>query len=155
MVKRTVLVTRRVHFNACHRMFNPQWTDEENTAVFGLCANKNYHGHNYELEVTVSGTPNPNTGYVIDLGHLKHIIDEHVTHKLDHRNLNLDVDFMNGILPSSENLVVAIWDLLTPYITEGTLHSIRLYETPRNFVEYRGGVEENESAPTPITYASI
>jgi 6-pyruvoyltetrahydropterin/6-carboxytetrahydropterin synthase len=135
-------------------MFNPLWTDDENTQVFGLCANKNYHGHNYELEVTVIGTPNPNTGYVIDLGHLKQLIDEHVTHKLDHSNLNLDVDFMNGILPSSENLVLAIWDQLAPHITEGTLYSIRLYETPRNFVEYRGEVQESESASLPVPQLS-
>lgn len=132
-------VTRRVHFNAAHRMHNPAWTDARNAEVFGLCNNPNFHGHNYELEVTVAGTPHPDTGYVIDLGHLRKLIDEHVLNKVDHRNLNLDVDFMAGVLPSSENFAVAIWQQLAPHIQgPARLHSVRLYETPRNFVEYRG-----------------
>jgi len=134
-----VYVTRRVHFNAAHRMHNPAWTDARNAEVFGLCNNPNFHGHNYELEVTVAGKPDPDTGYVMDLGHLRKLIDLHVLNKVDHRNLNLDVDFMAGVLPSSENFAVAIWAQLAPHIqAPARLHSVRLYETPRNFVEYRG-----------------
>jgi 6-pyruvoyltetrahydropterin/6-carboxytetrahydropterin synthase len=134
-----IYVTRRVHFNAAHRMHNPAWSDERNAEVFGLCNNPNWHGHNYELEVTLAGVPDAGTGYVYDLGKLKQLIDEHVLLKVDHKNLNLDVDFMKGIIPSSENFATAIWQQLVPHIHgSAKLHSIRLYETPRNYVEYRG-----------------
>lgn len=133
-----VYVTRRVHFNAAHRMANPAWTDEKNAEVFGLCANKNWHGHNYELEVTLAGTPNPETGYVYDLGKLNQLLEERILTKVDHKNLNLDVDFMQGVIPSSENFCMAIWRELEPHVAPARLHSVILFETPRNFVEYKG-----------------
>jgi len=119
-------------------MHNPAWDDERNRQAFGPCNNANGHGHNYELEVTAAGEPHPDTGYVLDLSHLKALIEEHVLQYVDHKHLNLDVEFMQGILPSSENFVVAIWKRLQPHIAPAKLYSIRLYETPRNFVEYRG-----------------
>lgn len=133
-----VYVTRRVHFNAAHRMANPAWTDEKNAQVFGPCANKNWHGHNYELEVTLAGNPDPETGYVYDLGKLNQLLEEHVLSKVDHKNLNLDVDFMQGIIPSSENFCMAIWRELEHRVAPARLHSVILFETPRNFVEYKG-----------------
>lgn len=133
-----VYVTRKVHFNAAHRLHNPDKSDEWNRATFGKCNNPNWHGHNYELEVTVAGEPNPETGYVIDLGELKRIIDERIVSRCDHANLNLDVDFMQGILPSTENFVVAIWRELERAIPAGTLQCVRLKETERNIAEYRG-----------------
>ena len=133
-----VYVTRKTHFNAAHRLHNPEKSDAWNEEAFGACNHPNWHGHNYELEVTVAGTPDPETGYVIDLGVLKSILQERIIDKVDHKNLNLDVDFMDGIIPSTENFVVAIWNELEGAIPSGELHCIRLYETPRNFVEYRG-----------------
>ena len=133
-----VYATRRVHFNAAHRLHNPEKSDSWNSETYGKCNSKNWHGHNYLLEVTVAGTPNPDTGYVIDLGDLKTIVEERIIEKCDHANLNLDVDFLNGILPSSENLAVAFWNELNQVLPRGLLHSVRLYETERNFVEYRG-----------------
>jgi 6-pyruvoyltetrahydropterin/6-carboxytetrahydropterin synthase len=131
-------VTRRVHFNAAHRLHNPAKSDEWNRRVFGMCNNPNWHGHNYVLEVTVAGDPDPDTGYVIDLADLKKIIEERIVSKCDHANLNLDVDFLEGIMPSTENIAVAFWKELHPHISAGRLHSVRLYETDRNFAEYRG-----------------
>ena len=133
-----VYVTRRVHFNAAHRMHNPNWDDATNAEVFGKCNNPNWHGHNYELEVTLKGEPDPETGYVMDLSRLKDVLEEHVLSKVDHKNLNLDVDFMRGVIPSSENFAIAIWQQIAPHVAPAQLHAIRLYETPRNFVEYRG-----------------
>ena len=133
-----VFVTRQVHFNAAHKMVNPAWSAEQNQAVFGPCANENWHGHNYVLEVTLAGEPDPDTGYVFDLAKLKTILDERVLRHLDHKNLNLDVPFLQGIIPSSENLAIAIWQQLLPALAPAQLYSVRLYETPRNFVEYRG-----------------
>lgn len=134
-----VYVTRRVHFNAAHRIFNPAWSDEQNTAVFGKCANPLWHGHNYEMEVTLAGTPNPHTGYVFDLGQLARLLEELILEKVDHKNLNEQVDFLTGTNPTTENLAVAFWQQLQPHITPpARLHSIRLWETPRNSVEYRG-----------------
>lgn len=134
-----VYVTRKVHFNAAHKMYNPAWGKEKNQNVFGPCSNENWHGHNYELEVTVCGNPHPDTGYVVDLRWLNQLIEEKVLSKVDHRNLNLDVDFMQGIIPSAENLAIAIWKELAPHILPPAfLYSIRIFETPRNFVEYRG-----------------
>ncbi|RMF61941.1 MAG: 6-carboxytetrahydropterin synthase [Bacteroidetes bacterium] len=134
----TVYVTRKVHFNAAHRLHNPDRSDAWNQTTFGKCNNPNWHGHNYTLEVTVAGEPDPETGYVIDLGVLKTILHEKILSKVDHANLNLDVDFMRGIIPSTENFVVAIWNELVDALPAGRLVSVRLYETDRNLAEYRG-----------------
>ncbi len=134
----TVYVTRVVHFNAAHRLHNPLKSDEWNRATFGKCNNPNWHGHNYTMEVTVAGEPDPDTGYVIDLGVLKTIVEERVLDKMDHANLNVDVDFLEGIMPSTENVVVAIWNELADALPAGRLHRIRLYETERNMAEYLG-----------------
>lgn len=137
-----IYVTRKEHFNAAHKLYNPSWTKEKNTEVFGPCANENWHGHNFELFVTVKGKPDPETGFVIDLKKLSTLIRMEVTDKLDHKNLNLDVPFMKDKLASCETLVVEIWKILAPLIPTislvGVLHSIRLYETPRNYVDYFG-----------------
>lgn len=135
-------VSRKEHFNAAHKLYNPAWSKEKNTEVFGPCANENWHGHNFELIVTIKGQPDPQTGFVVDLKKLSTLIRTEVIEKLDHKNLNLDVDFMSGKLPSCENLIVEIWKILEPRISSltayGKLHCIRLYETPRNYVEYSG-----------------
>jgi 6-pyruvoyltetrahydropterin/6-carboxytetrahydropterin synthase len=134
-----VYLTRVEHFNAAHKLYNPDWSPERNEAVFGKCANENWHGHNYELLVTVKGKPSQDTGFVMDAKQLSVLIKECVVEKLDHKNLNLDVDFLAGQFCSTENLVVAIWKQLTNELPEGVrLHSIKLYETPRIFVEYLG-----------------
>ena len=138
MLMSTVYVTRKVHFNAAHRLHNPEKSDEWNREMFGPCNHPNWHGHNYVLKVTVAGEPDPETGYVIDLGNLKKVLNENVVDKVDHRNLNLDVDFMEGIIPSTENFAVAIWNELEGELPSGELHCVRLYETPRNYVEYYG-----------------
>lgn len=134
----TVYITRKVHFNAAHRLHNPEKSDAWNRETFGKCNNPNWHGHNYTLEVTVAGEPDPETGYVIDLSELKRVIQEQVVDKVDHQNLNLDVGFMQGILPSTENFVVAIWHQLEDALPGGRLHAVKLYETERNIAEYRG-----------------
>ncbi len=134
-----VYLTRIEHFNAAHRLFNPNWTPEKNEAVFGKCANKNWHGHNFELTVTIKGKPDPETGFIFDAKKLSVIIRERVVDKLDHRNLNLDVDFMRDKLCSIENLVMGIWKELEPALPEQVkLHCIKLVETPRIYVEYYG-----------------
>jgi 6-pyruvoyltetrahydropterin/6-carboxytetrahydropterin synthase len=133
-----VHVTRRAHFNAAHRLHNPDFDEAWNREQFGHCNNPHWHGHNYVVEVTVKGEPHPETGYVIDLGELKRIVHEAIIAKCDHRNLNIEVDFLKGILPSTENLVIAFWNEIQPRLTAGTLHSVRLYETERNFAEYLG-----------------
>ena len=134
-----VYITRIEHFNAAHKLYNPLWTREQNETVFGRCANENWHGHNFELYVTIKGTPNPDTGFVYDVKRLSKIINEHVIEKLDHKNLNEDVDFMKGKMCSIENLVIAIWGQLAPRLPEEiNLHCLKLYETPRIFVEYYG-----------------
>ncbi len=135
-----MLITRRERFNAAHRLFRPEYSPEKNLEVFGKCSNPNWHGHNYELYVTVSGPVNPETGFVINLKILSRIIREKVLDKLDHKNINLEVSFMKGKLASSENLVMAIWEQLEePIRREGVrLHRIKLYETENNFVEYLG-----------------
>ena len=132
------IVTRRVHFNAAHRLHNPARPDAWNQATFGPCNNANFHGHNYELEVVVEGEISPETGYVIDIGVLKRIVEEKVTSQLDHKNLNLDVPWFRDLLPSTENMAVVIWRVLQPEIPEGRLLRVRLWETPRNYVEYEG-----------------
>lgn len=139
-MEKLVHVTRRESFNAAHKLFRPDWSDEKNVEVFGKCANPNWHGHNYSLYVTVKGTINPETGFVVNLKDLSKLIREKVTDKLDHKNLNVDVDFMNGLLASTEVLAMKIWDQLQqPIGTLGcTLHCIKLYETENNYVEYYG-----------------
>lgn len=135
-----VFVTRKEHFNSAHRLFRPEFSDEENLTVFGKCSNPLWHGHNYSLMVTVKGEVNPETGFVIDLKTLSRILDEYIIQKLDHRNINLEVDFMSGKLASTENLAIAIWDELETVIMEtgANLHCIRLDETENNIFEYYG-----------------
>ncbi len=133
-----VYVTRKESFSAAHRLYNPAWSDQKNREVFGKCNNPNGHGHNYDLEVTVAGTPPPDTGMVIDLKKLAEIVEAEVIERVDHKHLNEDVDFMRGIIPTAENIAVAFWTILDPKITEGRLYSIRLYESEHNVVEYRG-----------------
>ena len=133
-----VYVTRRATFSASHRLFNPSLSDAENEAIFGNCSNKNGHGHNYVLEVTVVGQTQEKTGYVIDLKKLKEIVKKEIVDHVDHHDLNMDVDFLKGTIPTAENIVKAFWYRLAPMIKEGRLHSIRLHETENNVVEYRG-----------------
>lgn len=135
-----IYITRKEHFNAAHRLFRPEYDDVKNMEVFGKCSNPNWHGHNYELLVTVKGEVNPETGFLINLKELSSMINTYVLDKLDHKNVNLEVDFMKGKLASTENLVIAIWGQLEqPIIDAGAiLHRIVLYETERNFVEYYG-----------------
>ncbi|MFZ9171989.1 MAG: 6-pyruvoyl trahydropterin synthase family protein [Sediminibacterium sp.] len=134
-----VYLTRQEHFNAAHKLYNPNWSNEQNNAVFGVCANENWHGHNYDLYVTVKGNPNPETGFVYDVKKLSQLIKSQVIDKLDHKNLNLDVDFMTGKLCSTENLAIAIWEQLAPHLPGSVeLHCIKLFETPRIYVEYFG-----------------
>ena len=137
-----IYITRREHFNAAHKLYNPKWSEEQNTEVFGKCANPNWHGHNYNLFVTVKGEVNPDTGYSVNLKELSTLIRVHITDKLDHRNLNLDVDFMKGLMPSTENVAIAIWNELLPRVNAMAgceLHCVKLYETENNFVVYFGG----------------
>jgi len=135
----TFYLTRREHFNAAHKLYNPQWTSEQNDEVFGKCANENWHGHNFELFVTVKGAPDPDTGFIVDAKLLSKIIKEFVVDVLDHRNLNLDIPFMQGKICSIENLVFEIWGQLAPHMPQGVLlHCIKLVETPRIYVEYFG-----------------
>ena len=131
-----VTVSRKAHFNAAHRLFNKNWSDKKNESVFGKCNNSNYHGHNYEMIVSVTGKINPETGYVIDMGILKKIIKDEVEERLDHKNLNLDVEYFADIIPSAENICVYIYSLLRNKISNELDISVTLYETPRNFVKY-------------------
>jgi 6-pyruvoyltetrahydropterin/6-carboxytetrahydropterin synthase len=135
----TCAVTRRVHFNAAHRLHNPAESDAWNRATFGPCNNPNYHGHNYELEVTVEGPIDPQTGYVLDIAVLKELVDQRVNHVLDHRNLNLDVPWFQEHIPSAENIAIFCWEAIAPALPSGRLARVRLWETPRNYVEYYGG----------------
>ncbi|MDX9924132.1 MAG: 6-carboxytetrahydropterin synthase [Ignavibacteriaceae bacterium] len=133
-----IYVTRREVFSSSHRLFNPKLNDEENDLIFGKCNNLNGHGHNYVLEVVVAGDINPITGYVIDLKMLKTIIIDNVIKIVDHKNLNMDVDFLSGIIPTAENIAVGIWNQLKDKIPAGKLYSVKLYETENNYVEYKG-----------------
>lgn len=134
-----VYLTRVEHFNAAHKLYNPAWSKEQNDVVFGKCANENWHGHNYELFVTIKGKPDPDTGFLFDARQLSVLVNQYVIDRLDHKNLNVDVPFMQGKMCSSENLAVAIWQQLQPHLPKQVqLHSIKLYETPRIFVEYFG-----------------
>jgi 6-pyruvoyltetrahydropterin/6-carboxytetrahydropterin synthase len=131
-----VAVTRKEHFNAAHRLHNPEWTDDKNQMVFGKCNNPNYHGHNYDLEVTLVGTPDPATGYVYDLKVLSDLIKDHVLHHFDHKNLNLDVAYFKELNPTAENIAIVIWRILRQQIDNQYDLKIKLYETERNVVEY-------------------
>ena len=127
---------RKAHFNAAHRLHNPNWSEEKNQEVFGLCNNPNYHGHNYELEVKVTGEVDPETGYLIDLKYLKDIITEHVEHRFDHKNLNLDTEEFRELNPTAEHICFVIWKILDEQLEDKYEVAVRLYETPRNYVEY-------------------
>ncbi|TDJ56955.1 MAG: 6-carboxytetrahydropterin synthase [Ignavibacteria bacterium] len=133
-----VYITRRETFAAAHRLFKPELSDEENLKIFGKCSNPNWHGHNYTLEVIVAGEVDADTGFVMDLKDLKEIVRKNVITKVDHKNLNLDTDFMKGKIPTSENIVIAIWNELDDKITKGKLFSVKLYETENNYFEYKG-----------------
>ena len=135
-----VYLTRLEHFNAAHKLWNPDWSVEKNAAVFGKCANENWHGHNYEVLVTIKGEILPETGFIFNAKRLSEIINERICDKIDHKNLNLDVDFMKGKFTTAENLTIAIWEQLEPLLkSEGVqLHCVRLNETPRIYVEYFG-----------------
>ena len=133
-----VYITRRETFAAAHRLFKPELSDEENLKLFGKCSNPNWHGHNYTLEVIVAGEVNPGTGFVMDLKELKEVVRKNVISKVDHKNLNLDTDFMKDKIPTSENIVIAIWNELKDKITKGKLYSVKLYETENNYFEYKG-----------------
>jgi 6-pyruvoyltetrahydropterin/6-carboxytetrahydropterin synthase len=131
-------VCRRTTFNAAHRLFNPDWSDEKNKEVFGKCSNPNFHGHNYVLETWVEGEVNPETGYVIDLKALKEIINDEISERFDHRNLNLDCPEFANLKPSAENIAIVIYNILRPLIEERYGLTIRLWETENNVVEYNG-----------------
>jgi len=133
-----VTVSRKAHFNAAHRLFNPNWSDKKNTEIFGKCNNPNFHGHNYELIVSVTGTINPETGYVIDMSLLKQIIKEEIEDNLDHKNLNLDVVEFKSIIPTAENISIYIYNKIKSRLDSNLDLEITLYETPRNFVKYSG-----------------
>lgn len=135
-----VHITRRERFSAAHKLSRPDWSLEQNREVFGKCANPNWHGHNYDLWVTVTGEPSPETGFVVDLSELGRLMKLHVIDKVDHQNINLDVDFMAGIHSSTENLAIAIWQQLEAPVKAmgGTLHCVKLQETENNYVEYYG-----------------
>ena len=145
VLRGTVFITRQVHFNSAHRLHNPTKSQKWNLAQYGLCTNPHWHGHNYVLEVTVRGEPDPVTGYIVDLGELKRILHRAVVDPCDHKNLNTDVVFLRDIIPSTENLVIAFWHEIAPLLPpQATLHRVRLFETPRNFAEFYG-----PDAPAP------
>jgi 6-pyruvoyltetrahydropterin/6-carboxytetrahydropterin synthase len=133
-----VYLTRRETFAAAHRLFKAELSDEENFKLFGKCSNPNWHGHNYTLEVVVRGKVNEETGFVLDIKKLKEIIHEHVISKVDHKNLNIDTEFMKGVNPTSENITIAVWKQLNNKIPNGVLYSVKLYETENNYFEYKG-----------------
>ncbi len=133
-----VYVTRKAHFSAAHRLFNPTFSDERNDATFDKCNNPRGHGHNYTIEVTVAGIPDPATGYVIDLKKLALLMDEFIIDRVDHKHLNYDVPELAGIIPTAENIALVFWELLEPKILDGKLYSLKVFESENNFVEYRG-----------------
>jgi 6-pyruvoyltetrahydropterin/6-carboxytetrahydropterin synthase len=134
----TVTVTRRVRFNAAHRVHNPALSDAENSAIFGKCNNPNWHGHNYILDISVEAELDPRTGYVFDLAKLKGVAEREILSVVDHKNFNLDVPFMSGVIPTTENIVVAFWKRLAPNVTPAKLTRLVLWETENNYVEYDG-----------------
>ncbi len=133
-----VYVTRRAQFSAAHRLHNPKFSEDENKRIYDKCNNPSGHGHNYDVEVTVSGEPDPETGMVIDLKVLKRLLQEYVIDELDHKHLNYDVEFMRDVIPTAENIAMKIWERLEPHIENGKLYSVKLYESQNNFVDYRG-----------------
>ena len=133
-----VYLTRKEHFNAAHKLYNNNWSREKNEEVFGLCANEHFHGHNYELFVTVKAVPDPETGFVMDAKKLSSLIEEKITTNLDHKNLNTQVDMLDGVMPTTENLAKAIFHALQPHITECELHCVKLCETETIYAEYYG-----------------
>ncbi len=134
-----VYLTRIEHFNAAHKLFNPQWTRDKNEEIFGKCANENWHGHNYELHITIKGNVAPDTGFIMDAKKLSSLVTEFLLEELDHKNLNVDVEFMKGKMCSTENLSIAIWQQLFSRLPDGvTLHCVKIYETPHIYVEYFG-----------------
>jgi 6-pyruvoyltetrahydropterin/6-carboxytetrahydropterin synthase len=136
-----IYVSRKEHFNAAHKLYNPEWSEEKNKEVFGPCANENWHGHNFDLFVTIKGQPNPDTGFAIDRKQLSILIRKEVIDKVDHKNLSIDVDFVKGKLVSCENLIIEFWKILQKIsdLTKfGQLHKLRLWESPRNYVDYYG-----------------
>ncbi len=138
-----IYIVRKEHFNAAHKLYNPMWSKEKNIKEFGVCSNDNWHGHNYEIEVTVKGKINPDSGMLVNLKDLSRIIKEEIIDKVDHKNLNLDVSFLDGIITTTENITIKFWEILYKKIksldnSNCVLHKIRVYETPRNFVEYYG-----------------
>jgi 6-pyruvoyltetrahydropterin/6-carboxytetrahydropterin synthase len=135
-MSKKVAIFRKESFNAAHRLFNPAWSDEKNNEVFGKCALPNYHGHNYDLIVRITGKQDKKTGYVMDMKKLSDLLKETIIEKLDHKNLNMDVAEFKGLNPTAENIAIVIYDLLRPQIEKKLELHIRLYETPRNFVEY-------------------
>ena len=137
-MSRIVSVTRVAHFNAAHRLHNPDWSAEKNAEVFGLCNNPSFHGHNYELHLTVRGAVDEGTGYVMDMKEIKDILEAEVLSKFDHRNLNLDVHAFKNVNPTAENIAVVIWDIMRPFVPADFELSVKLYETPRNYVEFNG-----------------
>ena len=138
MAKPEVTVTRRLHFSAAHRVHNPAMSDEENRRIFGKCNNPNWHGHNYILDVSVRGELDDRTGYVMDLGRVRDVVQQQVIGKVDHRNLNLEVDFLKNVIPTTENIVVAFWRVLEPALAPAKLTRLVLWETVNNYVEYDG-----------------
>jgi len=138
-----IYVTRKQEFCASHRLYNPVFSDQQNQDTFGSCNNPNGHGHNYTLEVTVAGEPDPDTGMVWELQSLKNLIKEEIIQKVDHKNLNKDVPFLSGVIPTLENLAVKFWEILEPKIRKARLHEIRVYESERNFVVYRGKIHQS------------
>lgn len=140
-MSKKVAVFRREHFNAAHRLFNPDWDDATNEKVFGKCALPNYHGHNYELDVKVTGKPDKKTGYVMDMKELRELVKREIHTRFDHKNLNLDTEEFRELNPTAENIAVVIYKILRPHIPKKLDLQIRLYETPRNFVEYPAGDE--------------
>ena len=133
-----VYITRRERFNAAHRLFREDWTDDKNLNIFGKCSNPNWHGHNYTLFVTVKGNVSNETGFVVNLKDLSNLIKSRIIDNVDHKNLNMDVDFLKGVIPTAENIAVGIWGELESKIDEGKLYSIKLYETENNYIEYKG-----------------
>lgn len=132
-------LTRKEHFNAAHKLYNSKWSKEKNVEVFGLCANENWHGHNYDLYITIKGKPDVDTGFIMDVKDLSAIIKKFVIEPLDHKNLNMDVPFLKNIMCSTENLAIAIWNQIAPQLpSDVKLHCVKLYETPRIYVEYFG-----------------
>ena len=134
-----VYLTRLEHFNAAHKLYNPKWSKEKNDEMFGDCANENWHGHNFDLYVTIKGAPDADTGFLMDAKQLSKVMKEFIIEKLDHKNLNLDVDFLQGKMCTTENLAIEIWKQLIPHLPNHVqLHCVKLYETPRIYVEYFG-----------------